>query len=110
VDGDRATASEQSGIENQVRVSARYPLAADWLISGSGLARYQDANADINTNTEFKLAFTAIHVCTQPFEVGETGDPWTSALAGGGTRFDKPNPLVETRDKAHRHGLAVAQL
>ena len=56
MDGDRATASEQSGIENQVRVSARYPLAADWLISGSGLARYQDANADINTNTEFKLA------------------------------------------------------
>ena len=101
VDGNRATASEQSGIEKQVRISARYPLAADWLISGSGLARYQDANADINTNTEFELAFTATHVYAQPFAFGETGDPWTSALtlAGGVTRFDEPNPLVDPTKK-----------
>ena len=101
VDGDRATASEQSGIEKQVRVSARYVLTADWLVSASGLAPYQDANSDINTNTEYELALTATHVYAQPFAFGETDEPWTSALtlAAGITRFDEPNVLVDPAKK-----------
>ena len=89
-------------------------MTADWLVSGAVLFRNQDANTDQNTNKELEFSVSATHVYPQPFQVGESGDPWTTSatLSRSTTRFDEPNVLVDPnvgrRDREYEFTLFTA--
>ena len=70
--------------------------AERWTLGGFGQIRKQEADEDKNQNIEYLASVTVGRNYLAPFALTEA--PWTSSLTAslGYTRFDQPDPLVDS--------------
>ena len=90
------TATGQNGSETQLRIGGNYMPAERWTLGGFGQIRKQEADEDKNQNIEYLASVTVARNYFAPFAMTEA--PWTSSFTAslGYTRFDQPDPLVDS--------------
>lgn len=76
----RPFATDQDGIEKELRMTTRYLVTPDDVLSGTVSARWTAAQNDIYSNREIMGTVSATKTFDAPF--GITDDRWTTSLSG----------------------------
>jgi len=103
----RPFAAQQDGTDREIRLTGRYLVTPDLVLSATGSAKWEGADNDIYSNREFMGLVSATLTYDAPFDV--TQERWTTSLSGayGVRRYHQIDPAIDPNNSRFDHELRL---